>query len=174
MALINATLFFKNNRIYGVGAITFDLILNESHNFSNTVTQYNIENGSNISDHIQNEPITGQVSGLITNFNINLVGFFVNNAQAAFEKLEELYKKQELVTIVTVLKVYQNVAITNITINRDKDTGEALFADFSFQEINIVSLQEIVITASVNIKDMTSNLNQQASPLLNAGKTVGL
>jgi hypothetical protein len=173
MSLISASLFYKN-RDYGVGNITFDLILAENHNLRNIVTQYKIEDGSDISDHILNDVRDGVVSGLITNFSIEDSGFLINKAQTAFNTLEQLWKDRKLVDIYTVYKVYKNVAITNISIAKDSNTGEALIADFSFQEITKVSLQTINILANISLEDMSSDINRQSAVNFNAGKTVGL
>lgn len=173
MALVPASLFYKN-RDYGVGNIVFDLILGETHNLKNTVTQYKIEDGSNISDHILNDVREGSLSGLFTNFSIEVPGFILNRAQLAYDSLEQIWKAKDLVDIFTVYKAYKNMAITNISIVKDSDTGEALIADISFQEVTKVSLQTINILANISLEDMTSDINRQSSVGFNAGKTVGL
>lgn len=173
MALVSANLFYKN-KDYGVGNISFDIILGESHNLRNIVTQYKIEDGSNISDHILNDIRDGSFSGLITNFSIEAPGFILNRAQLAYDSLEQLWKAKELVDIYTIYKTYNNVAITNISIVKDTNTGEALIADISFQEVTKVSLQTIDILANISLADMNSNINRQSSVNFNAGKTVGL
>ncbi len=173
MATQTATLFFKSNREYKVGSITFDLILNESHNFTGTVTRFKVEDGSAISDHIQNEPKGGGLSGLITNFSLSEGEVSTNRAQDAFDKLEELHDNKELVDVVTILKVYEDVFISNISVNRDEETGEALFADISFTEVRIVQLEEVEITASVKLKDTKTTENKQSSKKQNKGKQTG-
>jgi len=171
---INTTLFFDQQRTYGVGALTFDLILAESHNFNSSVSEYNIENGSIISDHIQKELENGTLSGLISNFSLTSPGIVSNRAQDAFDLLEQIYNDQQLVTVYTVNKVYENVAIVSIGISRDDSTGEATIAEISFRKVNVVSLKEIVIQASVFISDMDTDLNKQSSPNIDMGKGTGV
>ena len=171
---ISTTLFFKNNRIYGVGAITFDLILSEGHNLNNDITQYNVEDGSIISDHIRNQLESGVVSGLITNFSINDVALLGNKAQIAFDQIVQLWRDRTLVDIYTVYKVYEQVAITSISINRDESSGESLVADFSFQEMNIVSLQAVEVQAGIKLANMNSSQNRQSSVSSNFGKQTGV
>jgi hypothetical protein len=61
--MANTFLFYQNreykidNNETGLGILSFDLELAESHNFSNNVTQFNVEDGADISDHIQNNLI---------------------------------------------------------------------------------------------------------------------
>lgn len=174
MAEIRSTLFFKNNRVYGVGAIVFDLLISETHNFSSEITQFNIEDGSSISDHIRNTLRTGSVTGLITNFSLYQSGLTSNRAQDAFDALVRLWEARELVTINTILDVYENVVITNISVARGEDSGEALAANFSFSKLKIVKLQEVQIQAVVNLANMNSNINRQAAVNIDAGKTTGV
>jgi len=173
MAILNSTLFFKSNRSYGVGAIVFDLILEETHSLVNSVTEFKIEDGSTITDHIQNENRTGTTKGLITNFSLTRGILTQNTAQTAFNQIVQLWKDRELVDIVTVLDVYRNVLIDNITMKRDNGDGESLTADFAFTTAKIVKLQQLTIEASVNLTDMGNDLNRQSALLLNAGKTAG-
>lgn len=172
-ALVPSTLFFKN-REYGVGSIKFDLILSESHNMANQVTEHNVEDGSVISDHIKNELENGALSGLITNFSLNVFGAFTNRAQDAFDALVQLWKEKTLVTIVTVMKVYEDVAITNVNVDRAEDTGEAIVLNISFKKVNVVKLETVVIGAVANkLADMKSSQNRQAAPAADAGRTTG-
>lgn len=173
LSLLPLQLFFRNNRDYGVGSITFDLILTENHNFSNEVTQYNVENGSVISDHIRNNLENGSLSGLISNFTLRKYGLFTNRAQDAFDEFVRLWKEKTLVTIVTVMRVYDDVAITNVSVDRSGDTGEAIVLNVSFQKVKQVSLKAVLIDVAVNIKNMKSKINRQSAPPANIGRTVG-
>ena len=71
MAEIPVSLFFKGVQSYGIGILKFDLLLSEDHNFDNTITEHPVEDGSIISDHIQNELENGSLTGLISNFSVN-------------------------------------------------------------------------------------------------------
>lgn len=170
MPTYGAALLFKGNRLYSVGAVLFDLLLSESHNFSNTVTQYNIEEGSIISDNIRNELAAPAVTGLITNFSLRENGRTIDRDQVAFEKIVGLWKLRSVVSVVTFYKLYTDVVITNISINKDVDTGQALIADFSFQEIKVVSLEQLTVQATVNLDNMDSTQNKQSAFNLDVGK----
>lgn len=170
MATITASLFFNSARKYKVGTLTFDIIVAESHNLSNTMTSYNIEDGSKISDHIENNKRTGSLSGLITSFSLNSEVLVGNRALEAFVTLEEIHNKKELVDVVTVLKVYRNMNINSISINRDSDTGEALTADISFEQANIVKLEQITVTATVKTSGVKTNNDRQSSRVTQKGR----
>lgn len=166
-----ATLFFNSDKDYKVGAITFDLLLSEEHNFNSTVSQYNVENGSSITDHVQNDIITGTMSALITTFSLYDGEIITNKCQDVLDKLEELYLKKELVDVVTLLKVYKNVIVTGINIPKDNSLGEAFIVTINFQQVNIVKLSEFQIIAKIKLLDMKSAINKQNANQIDYGKT---
>lgn len=174
MAIVSADLFFRKNRSYAVGNISFDMILSETHNLNNTVSQYKVENGSPVSDHIENELENGSATYLITNFSINDSGEVRNRAQEVYDELYDLWKRKELVKIVTVFKVYTDMAIQSLAIPRDEGTGEALFLNISFRKFNRVKLKEVKLIATVNIKDTKSDQNRQASENVDVGRLDGI
>lgn len=174
MATLPTSLFFKNNRQYGIGTIKFDLIMSEDHNFESEVTSHPVEDGSVISDHIQNRLENGTVTGIISNFSINTLGLASNRAQDAFEALVALWKEKTLVTIVTVLRVYEDVAITSAPVARDSDSGESITIQVSFRKVNTVKLQEVVLDLSVKVNDLDSNANRQVAGSTSIGRTTKL
>ena len=171
MALIPFSLYFRGNRQYGVGNITFDLILTESHNFNNNVTTHPVEDGSFVDDHVQNQLENGSITGLFTNFSIYDFGTFSNKAQDAFDKLVELWEAKELVRIVSVLRVYESVAIVSMPIARDEDTGEGLVVQINFKQMRVVKLQEIQLETSIKVANLNSNANRQVAKSANSGRT---
>lgn len=173
MSIINAKLFFKYKKNYAVGSLSFDLLLNENHNRSNTVTDRTVEDGSVISDHIQSDLKTGSLTGLVTNFDINTFGLPTNRAQDAFDELERIQEEEQLVTIVTVLKTYENVTITKASVSRNSSSGEAIGINISFKQVNTVKLQKVSAEISVEANDMGTDTDRQASADVNVGRTTG-
>jgi len=173
--MVSIALFYDNPNSYGMegtSSIIFDLLLSESHNFGASITDYALEDGSIISDSITNELENGSFSGLFTNFSINTTSYRSNRAQHSFDALYDLWQRKELVTIFTIHKKYENMAITSISISRDDGTGEALEVSISFRKVNIVKLQEIKLDIDVNLKNLKSKLNKQSAKNIDLGKTV--
>jgi hypothetical protein len=177
--MANSFLFYQNrtygllNNETGIGIINFDLELTEGHSMTNSVTRYNVEDGADVSDHIQNELEAGTVSGFVSNFSIFDGEIFENKAQFAYDTLQDLWKKKQLVDIYTILRIYEGVAITSININRDASSGESLICNISFQEFNKIKLSEVIVGLTVNLKDTKTTQNKQASPTKNVGKQQG-
>ena len=175
MALLSANLFFKRNKRYGLksdfGSITFDILVNERHAFNNDVSVHDIENGSELTDHIRNQLEQGSFTGLITNFSVKTGFIRTNRGQDAFDLIYELWQKKTLVTITTVMKTYTNMAITSIGIARSEGTGDAIVLDISFRKVNQVRLRTTVIETQVNISDMTVEQNRQSAVESDQGRT---
>jgi len=146
---------------YSVGAIKFDLILAESHSFENSVTSHALQDGTVISDHIYNKLQTGTLKGMVSNYSIIknfgiLTGVFnetslmslsnpfgiPNKMKNTYDAFKKLWQSRELVTIVTMLQSYTDVAITSINIDRDGDSGHSQTFEVSFQQIKKVVFQK--------------------------------
>jgi hypothetical protein len=74
-----AITFLERKREPGkIGGLTLDLTLSESHDFTNETTDYPIEDGTIISDHIKRSPFTISVQGFITDSPIAFAEKFDN------------------------------------------------------------------------------------------------
>lgn len=187
---IPASLFYRTEG-YSVGELGIDLILSESHALSSVVTSHPVEDGSVITDHIQKNLRMGSLQARISNhsrkaaqvntesteiqdvIDANTTAMKANRAMAAWELLQAIHDRSELVTIVTVLQKYTDVAITDINVDRDSETGEALDFTISFQQVKRVALKEVTVTAVIAPKDMKSPINRDAAVKINRGQVVG-
>jgi hypothetical protein len=183
-----ASLFYRTNG-YAVGALYVHLILSEDHALVSQVTSHPVEDGSVISDHIRNELRAGSLKALVTNHSIRYANndkaadpemlikagknaVLENTAMSAWEVLKSIHAARELVTIATVLEVYDDVAITSIEVSRDSDSGEALEFAVNFQQVKKVQLRGTDVTAQVQPTDMKNDINRKSAVSLNGGQKV--
>ncbi len=178
---------------YKVGSVELDLILDEDHSKSAQVTENPLQDGRAISDGIFLELQEGSLTGLVTNHSVKLAEErakqldlqdsetlmaeaenyqLENRAKQAWIDLKAVMDAKQPVTIVTSLEVYDNVAITNISTERNGDSGDALEIKVSFRQILTVSLMEHEITAQVQPKDMDSDINRKSALGVNVGQKV--
>ena len=178
---------------YKVGSVELDLILDEEHSKSAQVTENPLQDGRAISDGIFLELQEGSLTGLVTNHSVKLAEErakqldlqdsetlmaeaenyqLENRAKQAWIDLKAVMDAKQPVTIVTSLEVYDNVAITNISTERNGDSGDALEIKVSFRQILTVSLMEHEVTAQVQPKDMDSDINRKSALGVNSGQTV--
>ena len=178
---------------YKVGSVELDLILDEEHSKSAQVTENPLQDGRAISDGIFLELQEGSLTGLVTNHSVKIAEErakqldlqtsealleeaknyqLENRARQAWIDLKAVMDAKQPVTIVTSLEVYDNVAITNISTERNGDSGDALEIKVSFRQILTVSLMEHEVTAQVQPKDMDSDINRKSALGVNVGQKV--
>ena len=145
-----------------IASIKLDASLSESHNYSSTITDSPLEDGSVVSDHIINNPfrldITGSISnipslgiGILTLPAVTAVASIIsifktkNKIKDAEEEFRNIRKKKIVFSVITGLRRYKNMVLESFTFNRDASIGDALEFTASLKQINIVSTKLITI-----------------------------
>ncbi|MBF1221555.1 MAG: hypothetical protein HXM21_00095 [Haemophilus influenzae] len=154
-----------------IGSLELDALLTESTTLSSQVTEYPIEDGSVISDHITQENETLSIEGVITSagtlFNLN---FGKAKLIAAKETLRQLHRERALITIVTGLDVYTDFAIESCEISRTAEEGERYSVSISLRKIKKVSLRTEEIPPEKTSGRATGKAGKTKQ---NAGKQAG-
>lgn len=129
--------------------IELDATLNVNLSHSMAVTAFPVEGGATISDHTQKLPEVVTISGIISATPLRFISFtpIIGDARprAAFEILTELQKSGELIRVVTDLKTYDSMALTNLNAPRRADTKHAVFFTATFTEVQLVSSEIVVL-----------------------------
>jgi len=150
-------------------SLVFDLQISESHSFNSKVTNHPVEDGSPITDHIEKELRSGSASFFVSNYSLKIGELETNRVQDVYDLFKQLWKSKELVTLVTDLEVYEDVAITKISTSRNVGVGEAGTFEVSFTEFRIIRLKKISVDASIVITELETEESQQASPPVDVG-----
>lgn len=178
------SMFYKSGG-YSVGDLVFDLVLDEDHAFSSTISTHPVEGNTDIADHIQKQLRVGKLKGLISNHSIRHTekidrtnttrsgAYGAGRAGAAWEICRTIWESQAAVQLVTSLDVYNSVGIKDFTTTRDPSTGEALEISVTFQEIRKVGLQKLRASAVVGPKDTKTPISRQTSVTVDQGRAVG-
>lgn len=143
MSLMN--LLFGTKTIFGamgVAAIELDALLNETTVMSSQITEYPVEDGTIVSDHItldsERLTIEGVISGAGSLFGIKAGKAELINAK---ETLRELHRTRELITIVTGVDLYEDFAIESCSIARNNECGEQYQVELTLRKIKKVTLK---------------------------------
>lgn len=134
-----------------IGVITLDCTMREIHELTNQVTQNPVESGVYIADHIYRQPRRVTIEGEITDSPVEYFGGFTGITERrieAFEQFEKLFEERELVTLVTGLKTYTDMAAVSLTAPRDERTGKRLLFTAEFEHVRKVSTQTTTIDRS--------------------------
>jgi hypothetical protein len=153
-----------------IADLVIDATDSEIIEYSSIITNHPVSSGSNISDHIYENPILITMEGRITNDSLlgrdfdTLPGFLEGNIVTniynyitgptkkqilAFNCLETLKKNKSLVTIVAKMKTYDNMAIESLNFSRDNEVGDNLCFTIKLKQVNIVTSKIVNITKPI-------------------------
>jgi len=161
MALSSLSLIFNLARALKkqpqIASIKVDTFLSEDHSYSSSVTTSPIEDGAFVNDHIIKDPFTLSVNGYVSN--ISTIGIGVldqalagisvlsgkNKAKDAEAELVRIRNDKEIFTVVTGLRSYKNMVITNVSFPRSSTTGSGLEFNATFQQIEIAKIEIVTL-----------------------------
>lgn len=169
MAEVN--FLFGKNRQKTIGGIAVDAFLTESHTQSAEVTEYSVEEGSPISDHVTPAPDGLSITGIISPTSIYTSGneSGIDRVAECDQKFAELMAKGEPVDVVTGLRAYTNMVITEYAVNRSAENGRSLEFSMTLVKIRVIT-SKITPIAKLGGDTKTKQQTQQTA---NMGKVVG-
>lgn len=169
-----------------VDTLTIDATLSETHSSKVTVTRHPVEQGVKITDHKLREPDGLVMDCIITNdpmpttdsetpaqyvnpsgqtFNYAAKSSYEpDRASKAYQTLLSLLDSPDLLSVVTSLRNYDNMVLTDITAPRDSGTGEALRFTVTFTQIRVVQNQTTVIQAKTTRASGNKDLHKKVTP----------
>jgi len=143
-----------------IGTFIVDVFVSEHYQFSNSVTDIPVEEGSVISDNIVEDQDVISVEAFIGNTAFEVItvdGNTVSNLQApdrmarviqAYQELKKLTKSKQLLDVVLGLETFTDMVITSFNIDRDVETGANLPFSMEFKKIKVVQSDTTNINAS--------------------------
>jgi hypothetical protein len=143
-----------------IGTFVVDAFIAEHYQFSNSVTDIPVEEGSNINDNIIEEQDVISVEAFIGNTAFEVVtvdGNAVSNLETpdrmarirqAYQELKKLAKAKKLIDVVLGLETCTGMEITSFVIDREAETGANLPFTMEFKKLNIVHSDTTKINAS--------------------------
>jgi len=177
----------KFQTIFGnvFGNIELDAVLSEDHQWASDVTTNPVEEGAPVADHIidvadklrlkcfvTDAPLVASQS-VTGNYNTATAG---TRTQPVFDLLYRLKQARAVVMVYTRHASYDNMAITDISITRTAETGEALEFDVSFVNIRQVATQTVDLPPGISAKKedkaggKKSAIAKKSEPKKDAGK----
>lgn len=152
---MSIAVLFKKPKPATFGKIVLDALLTATHEMESDVTEFPVEEGAPITDHIWAKPRRFTMTGFVTNTPVKILGArlsqesygtdgrLIDVVQKTFAMLEEMHVKRELIEVKTKLRTYKNMAIERITCNLDAQTGASLPFTAQLVEVRIVRSQAV-------------------------------
>jgi len=188
---------FTSNKAQGqIGDLLLDVTIREGHSYKNDMTNYYVEDGFDIHDHVRAVPEQLTMEGFVTNSPVSFVdintGKFhnliresnTNRDILAFNQLLEyggfaipkqpgdrVEKISDAIKldIVTTLKLYTDMVITSVSFPVDKTTDNTIKFVVEFKKINIVSSDITIINNSSELNGKAPFIKNQNGKKIDTG-----
>lgn len=157
--MASITLLYKETKTR-LGSVTLDASVSETHQADVDVTEHPVEIGSAIADHIRPKPETVVIEGLISNTPmpdanaatsvLESNGFRYasrstqegSRAGQGYADLVALKDAGSLISVVTGLRTYDNMAITSLSVPRTPQTGQALRFTCALKQVRFATAKQ--------------------------------
>lgn len=150
-----------------VEIIALDATLSHQIERSATATMHPIESGSKISDHIQIDPVVVTVTGFVSNNPVTFLSFGLipqqdqTRSKSAYDALVQTFENKDLVQVQSELDVFDDMAMTGLSVPRDRTNFHALQFTATFQKIKRVGTLVV---------ELAEDVEQLAAPEQDLGK----
>lgn len=145
MATVGLT--FPTGTLSSVGLLELDVLMTESNELSAKATEYAVEEGSPISDHIVLESERLKLSGWVTPSNVMLMT--ADGRPKLIEAkatVRRIMTARETVTVTTGMDTYIDMVVEECSIGRSNE-GDKLTVDMSLVQIRKTTLRREAIPA---------------------------
>lgn len=134
----------------------FDGFISISQTHSLKVTEHPVQSGANISDHAYEEPITINASIIVSdaytadNTKRDAQLFLANGetkSVGAFNVLRRMQSERRLLKVVTKYGSYNNMLLTNLSVNTGYKNLYNMLADVTLQEVIIANEKTVQVSS---------------------------
>lgn len=142
------------------------------------VTEHPVEDGSDISDNIRNKPreltltnavVSNTPIGPIANDDTRIMGDTLPPpSDDAYRRLEKIWENRDVVTVVTALKKYENMALDTLTVPQEAKNAGGLI--FTAHFVQVVIRKNKRVTMAIPNGGGEQNLGLSLDKLINGKK----
>ena len=141
--------------------VLLDVALDFSHAASLEVTEYPVEEGADIQDHVRQRPRMLEMTAVVSAEPVaeQLQGQ-IDRDRDVWTDLVEISQSYELCTIDTDLETYENYLLADVSTTTTKDVGQGLMIQLSFRPYRSVTFETTTIPPEIR-QDRTTERGQQ-------------
>lgn len=128
-----------------IGLVTLDVTLTETHARTSRVTEFPIEGGGNINDHVSLGPKTLDIEGFVTDTPFEEAGLTLGRSRAstAYFLLEQLWQMRIPFACYSQMAIYPNMVIESLSVPNTRSSD--LRFTCKLRQLTIVTGQNTVI-----------------------------
>ena len=149
-------------------ALVFDAVPNIGVKRQADITAYPVENGADVSDHVQIKNNTFSLSGMITETPIRLMHDLLYSAgvngtriSQAITYLDQIFDARQPIILITEHKVFENVILKGISY--DYQSEHSMQFDLEFEQIRLATYAEtnVIATKTKSNKNVGGTVKQK-------------
>lgn len=169
MALVTLNFSLSQARQTMIGSLRLDALLSVSAEFNSNATEYPVETGVSISDHITISPMMISLTGVVSSATTTLYGQAGRHRLVETENLlRDLINARQTIQVMTDLNTYPDMAFESGTVSRD-NSGDHISIECRLKQIRKVNLQQTEIPPDI----VAADARGRAGGTVNAGRTNG-
>lgn len=138
-----------------------DAVVSEKHDFDLEVTEYPVEKGADITDHVRPKPLKISLEcfvsdapfGPIANHPTRVIG---TPSSDIYDRLKALRDAPEQITVVTSLKSYDKMVLSKVSYPRN--SGEAVGLRFTCEFTQVIIAQNLRVSIAIAATPKTQKL----------------
>ncbi len=159
-----------------IGTVALDALVSEKTSLNSRATDYAVEDGPPVTDHVVQESELLTLDGWVTAAEVSLLGGLSAKAGrskliSAKDALRKIHADRLPITVTTGLDVYVDVVMERCEIGRTNDGGDRFEISADFKRIRKVTLRQADIPQEKASGSATGKAGQTKA---NAGKTNGV
>lgn len=134
-----------------IDGYAIDIATSEEHELEAEVTEFPIEEGGSVTDHVRIKPPTVTIKGIISDTPIGAIadlrGSNLKPSEEGRVVLEAIFAAKEQIVLETTLKTYTDMIMESLSFSEDGESGEALNFTASFRQVVIETNNRVIIRA---------------------------
>ena len=135
------TTLFTGNQI--IADIEFDAVTSEAHSMEATATQYAVDGGGKVSDHVTVLPDSLEIRGGISNADGG------ERARTLIAELRRKLRARERLDVLTTHELYSDMVFLGANAENAGPFDGALTVRLSFQRVQTATLETVEVPASL-------------------------
>lgn len=162
----------------GIKSVKLDVSVEETHTGESDVTEYAVEEGSNISDNSRPKPRELTIHGFVTSAPLSLdayttvPGLKPLRGKNVWEKLDGWRRTGERLRVETSFFRYTNLVLKSITVPRNAKNSDGVEFNLVFRQVFTASTKLVakpVRSRNVPGQGLGKKITEGADPSLDAG-----
>ena len=147
-----------------INGYAIDAVVSEDVSFDADVTEFPVESGASITDHVRVKPAVISLDGIVSDTPIGPIAALRDNplfitpglggslpSDEAYDALWRILNAAETITVATSKRVYDNMVLQSLAISHTATDGDSLRFKATFKQIAMVTTTRTIVAVAVPI-----------------------